>query len=215
MATDYTQLLTSAHREQPRFAATVGLVTSSIASVTGALMLLPEQFSVDTAVGAQLDVVGLWVGMARAVAVPVSDPYFAWDTVGRGWDEGYWKPPYAPTEGVALMDDATYRAAVRLKIITNHWAGRQELFTGIPIKLEHATDDNVIFAQDHMDMSVSFFVVGPAVSPVLKAVIVQPGVLPKPMGVKIRAITFSPAPVFGLDVSSHTISGPDVGAFLF
>lgn len=215
MATDYTQLLTSAHREQPRFAATVSLVTSSIASVTDALMLLPEQFSVDTAVGVQLDVVGLWVGMSRSVAVPVSDPYFSWDTVGRGWDEGYWKPPYAPTEGVALMDDATYRAAIRLKIVTNHWAGRQELFTGIPIKLEHATDDNVIFAQDHMDMSMTFFVVGPSVSPVLKAVIAQSGTLPKPIGVRVRTVVFTPVPVFALDAESHTLAGLDSGAFLF
>jgi Protein of unknown function (DUF2612) len=215
MATEYTQLITSAHREQPKFIATVSLVTSAVASVTSALLAMPQQFSVDTAVGAQLDVVGLWVGMSRSVYTPVSDPYFSWDTATRGWDEGYWTPPYAPTEGVTKMDDATYRAALRLRIIANHWAGRQELFTGIPIRLEHDTDDNVIFAQDHFDMSVTFFVVGPAVSPVLKAVILQPGVLPKPMGVRIRSIIFTPAPVFGLDFATHTISGPDFGAFLF
>lgn len=215
MATDYTALITSQHRDKPRFLASVALVANAIASVSDVLRAFPGQFSLDLAVGTQLDVVGKWVGLSRSVRIPVTDPYFAWDTSGRGWDEGYWKPPYAPVEGVVEMDDTTYRAALRLKVITNHWKGRQEAFTGIPVVLEHETDANVIFAVDNQNMSITFYVVGPAISPVLLAVIRQEGVLPKPMGVRIASIVYTPFPLLGLDANSHTVAGLDTGAFLF
>lgn len=98
MATDYTALITSQHRDKPRFLASVALVANAIASVSDVLRAFPGQFSLDLAVGTQLDVVGKWVGLSRSVRIPVTDPYFAWDTSGRGWDEGYWKPPYAPAD---------------------------------------------------------------------------------------------------------------------
>lgn len=215
MSTDYTALLTSAHRGQPRLTDTVSLLTSAISSISDTISALPSKFSVDDAVGAQLDVVGEWVGMSRYVRTPVSDPYFSWDTADLGWDQGYWKPPFAPTEGVVLLDDSTYRAAIRLKILTNHWQGRQEAFTGIPVRLENAETENLIFAVDHMNMTMTFYVVGPAISKVLLAVISQEGVLPKPMGVRIVAVLYSATPVFALSTSTTTQDGLDVGSFLF
>ena len=119
----YTGLITSEHREKPKFDALVALVAGSFADVNNAAASLNEAFDLDRAVGVQLDAVGLWIGLSRKVLVPISGVYFSFDTDGLGWEQGNWKGPYDPDAGITSLDDETYRTMLRAKIAANHWDG--------------------------------------------------------------------------------------------
>lgn len=215
MARNYLGLITEQHQSRPRFAALVELLTSATAASTAAISAIPPAFDLDSATGAQLDAVGLWAGASRAVLAPIPGTSFSFDTLGLGFDEGTWAPGYAPTEGVVLLDDSTYRAAIRLKIVCNHWAGIQAGFEMIPIRLEHSSDNNLIFGVDNQDMTMTVYVCGPSISVLLRAAIQQGGLVPKPMGVRIAGFVYIAAPVLALDSSTSSSGGLDVGGFIF
>lgn len=77
---DYLALITSQHRQQPNFAEVVKLLTNPLAEGINLCLSLADAFDLDKASGAQLDAIGLWVGMLRKVPVPLTDVYFTWDT---------------------------------------------------------------------------------------------------------------------------------------
>jgi hypothetical protein len=223
MAEDFTQLVTPLH-QQDKFLAVVAAFTDGLGQITDATQALTVQYGLDTAEGAQLDVVGKWVGIGRDVRTPVDNQFFTWDTAGKGWDEGYWKGAFVPTEGVASLDDLSYRAALRLKVMQNTWAGPFEAFYTRWILLEGATP-NLLVVRDNMDMSVDVAFYGPIISTFLRLFIEQQVLVPKPLGVRINSYTYTGGfgggggggglmtnlPVFGLDEASFSINGLDFG----
>ena len=121
--TDYTGLITSEHNQRPKFMAVVEALTKPMVALQNLLGGMPDVFDLDKAVGVQLDAVGLWVGIARRVATPLTGVYFSLDTAGVGFDQGNWKGPFDPDTGLTLLDDDTYRLVLRAKIGANHWDG--------------------------------------------------------------------------------------------
>ena len=121
--TEYTELITSEHKGRPKFEAMVSLVAGAFVGTNNTALSLPSAFDLDTAVGAQLDVVGKWVGLSRQVAVPLSGVYFAWNTSAVGWNQGVWQGPFDPGTGLIDLDDGTYRILLRAKIGANSWDG--------------------------------------------------------------------------------------------
>lgn len=209
MAYDYKTLITPLH-QQPRFQAVVDALAGALGQVTDTTLALPSYFDIDQAEGAQLDVLGEWVGAGRSVRAPIDNNFFSLDTAGKGFDEGYWKAAFLPVEGVAFLDDLSYRAALRFKILQNHWHGNMIAFNRLWITLEGATP-NLIVVYDNQDMSMNVNVYGPPVSNFLQLYIQQQGLIPKPVGVRIASYTFTVSPVFGADEDSLSISGPDFG----
>src|SRR5690242_14030798 len=112
------------HAGDQNFMAELAAVLQPFADAQAVINSLPQSFDLDTAVGVQLDATGLWVGITRQIPVPVQNPWFSWDTVSLGWDQGYWKGPF---EGVALasLDDETFRRLIRAKIAANNCNGSQ------------------------------------------------------------------------------------------
>jgi hypothetical protein len=121
--TDYTGLVTSEHADKPNFMAMVGGVAQAFVDIQNQLSATPPAFDLDSAVGVQLDAVGLWVGVTRNVSTPLTGVYFSLDTVGLGFDQGVWQGPFDPTTGVVSLDDDTYRLLIRAKIGANSWDG--------------------------------------------------------------------------------------------
>ena len=81
----------------------------------------------DYAVGPQLDAIGVRVGVSRNIPMVLRDVYFALDDVdGVGLDLGVWKGIYDPIDGTTTLDDETYRAVIKSKILQNHWNGTRE-----------------------------------------------------------------------------------------
>src|SRR5690348_17170401 len=104
---DYTGLITSEHADKPKFMAMVAAVAQCAVDQMTLLQSMPTAFDLDAAVGVQLDAVGIWVGLNRNIAVPIDNVYFSWDTAGVGWDQGVWKQPGDPDNGITRMDDGT------------------------------------------------------------------------------------------------------------
>ena len=61
----YLGLVTSEHRNRPRFMATVAAVTDPLCGLQELLETMRAAFDVDSAVGGQLDRTGEWIGRSR------------------------------------------------------------------------------------------------------------------------------------------------------
>ena len=105
----YEDLIVPEHQGQPNFTATVDLSCQPYVDEQNLLANYDLLFDLDVAVGAQLDAVGVRIGRSRQVTTPLTGVYFAWDTAGLGWDQGYWQGEFDPSTGVTSLDDATYR----------------------------------------------------------------------------------------------------------
>lgn len=123
---DYTGKITSEHADKPKYMAMVEAVSQCFLDTNHVAAGLPDDFDLDLANDAQLDDVGLWVGISRNIPTPLTNVYFALDTPGLGFDQGAWKGPFDPDNGITILDNETYRSLIRAKIGANHWDGTLE-----------------------------------------------------------------------------------------
>ncbi|MGN5479534.1 DUF2612 domain-containing protein [Cupriavidus basilensis] len=89
--TDYSDLITSEHNQRPKYMAMIATLAQPLVDVINVLGHMPSDFDLDNAIGAQLNVVGEWVGLGRMVKVPLLGVYFSFDTLDLGFDRGTWK----------------------------------------------------------------------------------------------------------------------------
>lgn len=213
MALDYTSLVTSQYRDKPRFAATVALLTQAVGGITDALASMPDAFDVDLAVGAQLDAVGLWVGISRRQPVPLANAYFSFDVDGLGWDEANWATQYDPVEGIVLLDDDTYRSVIKAKIGANYWDGSVSSLNAIAFA-SFADEGVNCYVVDNQDMSVTIYILGNPSAALLE--LIKRGVTPpRTAGVLVAGYVLasvSGAPFFALDApTGPLLAGLDFG----
>lgn len=212
---EYLNLVTSEHREKPKFAAMIQLDVGVPVRVQDLLAAMIPLFDVDLAVGQQLDVIGQWAGISRNIPVPIpaEGVYFEWDSlsVAKGWDVALWADPTQPTEIVTLPDDV-YRNFVKAKIAANKWDGSLEDMYAV---WDSVFTDITIFVQDNQNMSYNLGFVGRPVDSLTLALI-QIGYLPlKPEGVRVNVI-YSPiddSPMFAWDVETDVFKGWDEGSW--
>lgn len=182
---DYTGLITSEHADKPKFMAMVSAVAGAFVQGQNFLESMPDAFDLDLAQGAQLDVLGLWIGISRRIAVPIANVYFSWDTAGVGWDQGVWKGTFDPSSTISVLDDDTYRLVLRAKIGANNWDG--SIITAAPI-LSEMFGDSGTYAQiyDNGDMSFNVYILGPPPSALKMALISGGYIHIKPAGVRVN-----------------------------
>ena len=207
----YTDLITNYHATKPKFFDHVDLSTRPLIDITGATRGLVSAFDIDTAVGVQLDTLGLWIGRSRIVSQPISGVYFSWDTDGLGYDQGVWQGPYDPDAGYTTLSDTTYRIVLKAKIAINNWDGRND---SLPPILDAATAGSGLKMQivDNQDMTISVWVFPETdisnVSLELIAAIKQGYLTVKAAGVWAGDSKFS-----GFDMDNEYIAGFDDGAW--
>lgn len=215
MANVYTEKITNAYRDKPKFLALVELLTSAAFDIRTVALSLPGVFSVDAAVGVQLDQVGLWVGISRVQKTPITGAFFSWDTVGLGWNQSSWKGPYEPDEGITVLDDATYRAVIKAKIGSNYWDGTSSGANAIGSSTLLSLGVQC-FVVDNLDMTVTVYILG-APAQVLIELIKRGIVPPKTAGVRVAGyiLSSSPgAPFFALSAPTTALTaGLDFGSF--
>ncbi|MCP1120121.1 DUF2612 domain-containing protein [Robbsia andropogonis] len=211
---DYTGLITSEHSKRPKFMAMIAAVSQPFVDQQNLLGTVAQLFDLDVAVGAQLDVVGQWVGVSRDVATPLIGVYFAWDTDGVGFDQGVWQGQYDPDSGVVSLDDDTYRLLIRAKIAANRWDGT--LAGAIDVLSIIFDGSTLVFIDDHADMSISISISGVLPSAVFLALL-KNGLIPlKPSTVWVAdysATSVSGSAIFGFDAENQYVSGFDTGAW--
>ncbi len=206
-ASDYTALIPSANARQPKFLAMVAAAVQPFVDLINFYQALPAQFDLGQttagagyggggyggggfgpttlvlaqAAGAQLDIIGLWVGVSRFVAAPL-EAWFSFDTANLGWDQGVWWDPFQPTSGSTALDDDTFRLLIQAKIAWNRWDGTTPSFYAILVALFNPLSVSIT---DNLNHSISITVSGPSRNAALKRLATN-GLLPFiPVGVSV------------------------------
>lgn len=209
MARKYTDLITSAHNDKPRFVATVELTTSAAAQGQEFLQSLPAVFDLDTAVGVQLDAVGEWIGRTRYLNIPLENYYFEWDNADAGWGAGIWRQDFDIEAKVAALDDSTYRKVLMVKIISNSWDGTLE---SLYDALAEVFDGRYAMAIiDNQDMSMAIYLAGQKLTALDRALLIGGYLTLKPVGVRIAEISIAPdgGKLLAWDTQNDVFSGFD------
>lgn len=211
--TEYTGKITSEHADKPKFMAMVEAVSQCFLDANLASAGLPENFDLDSAVDAQLDDVGLWVGVSRYISTPLAGIYFSLDVDGLGFDQGAWKGPFDPDAGVTVLDNETYRTLLRAKIGANHWDGTLEQSKAI-LDLVFS-GDSLVFIQDNQDMTITIGVAGKSPSAIELALLTGGYIPIKPqsVGVDYYIAPTADGPLFGFDITNQYIAGFDQGSW--
>lgn len=204
---DYLALIPSANAGQPKFMATIKALVDPLARIQAFAATLPQAFDVDTAIGVQLDAVGLWVGESRYIGTPLQGVYFSFGIEGLGWGQGVWKGPHDPDSGLTTLDDGSYRLLIRCKIAANQWDGTIPQAKQILDTLFAGTG-SLVWIQDNQDMSMVIGVSGEIPDTVAQQLILG-GYLPlKPEGVRVTyMVTTARGPIFGFGIDNQYIGG--------
>lgn len=219
----YTELITNYHATKPKFFDHIDLSTRPLIDISTATRGLVSAFDIDTAVGVQLDILGLWIGRSRIVSQPISGVYFSLDIDGLGFDQGVWQGPYDPDSGYTTLNDETYRIILKAKIAINNWDGRND---SLPPILDAALEGSGLKMQivDNQDMTISIWVFPETdisnVSLELIAAIRQGYLTVKAAGVWGGSIEIPAVETpsegnrfFGFDMDNEYIAGFDDGAW--
>lgn len=192
---DYTTLITSQHRDKPKFAALVDLVANGVGEIGEAIQSLPRAFDLDHALGKQLDIVGQWAGQSRTVTDVLIVGFFGFEENivaepfgeegnasigGRFYEEG------EPFSGTSVLGDPEYRTILRAKIVRNHYRGTAE---EISRALEFIFGSHA-YIRDPGTMSLEV-VVNSDISLVGQSLLTNFDLLPRPVGVSIDKIIYS------------------------
>lgn len=211
--TKYQRLITSYHKHKPKFYDHISLISQPFIDIQAATNQQVNDFDLDTAIGVQLDAVGLWIGIGRTIKTPIEGVYFSLDVKAIGFDQGTWQGEY-DAGGLTVLDDDAYRTILRAKIAANHWDGTTETLSDVyqAIFPDHKSR---IFAVDNFDMTMDVFITGEDISAVMKAVIAQGylDVKPSTVGIKSYTITSEPGQLFGFDIDNDFITGLDTGSW--
>lgn len=121
--TPYLNLVTSEHRDQPDFIATLTAVLQPFADLQTVMSSFPTLFDIDVAVGVQEDAVGKWVGVSRNLNEPLTGVYFELDSATLGLDQGILQGPFDPTSGIVQLPDDVYRQLLQAEVLNNSWDG--------------------------------------------------------------------------------------------
>lgn len=154
----YTDLITNYHAGKPKFFDHVDLSTRPLIDVSAETAGLITAFDVDTAVGDQLDILGKWIGVSRAVAAPITGVFLEWDKERVGLDQGIWLGPYQSTDALTYLSDDVYRVVLKARIGINNWNGQNGTLPDILETALAGTGIKLVIL-DNQDMSVSVLIV--------------------------------------------------------
>lgn len=182
LVSSYLQLITSQYQNSTKFLLWLESVLNVFHDISVCAEAMPGYFDIDTAVGVQLDVVGLIVGQSRILT-------------------------FQPTEGVSsILDDAMYRKVLKLKAFTNYWKGTQSEVYSI---WDLIFPDANLLIEDHQDMSATIYING-TLSQIVIDMINQDLIIPRPEGVRyFLEGTVTILPIFSYDKDDDFFKGYD------
>jgi hypothetical protein len=155
MIDKYLDLVTSQHRDKPKFIAWLSAPLEILDDIVN--LDITTAFDLDNAVGAQQDILGTIIGRKRTL-------------------------DFQPSDGSApVLEDTTYELALKAKIAQNQWDGTIDGMLAIWSSLFPDID---LYVTDNQDMSIKASIIGMAAS-VEQDLVNQGYVLPKPQGVSV------------------------------
>lgn len=211
----YLDLIPSANRDKPDFLAMLTAYLQPLSDGIDLSVAMVDLFDLDTAVGSQLDDIGLWIGRSRYLTVPLTGVYFTYNT-GPGYNSGIYKGPFDPSTGLVALPDSFYRLLLKATAAANQWDGTiPGAYAAYAILLQGTVFEVLIY--DYQDMTMAFALLG-GVPDAITAALFTGGYLSlKPDGVRVRdyIIPVVDGPVFGYSspVQNPNIAGYNVGAY--
>ena len=152
---DYILLLTSQYQLADKFKSWLGKFITMGDDIRIVANTMNDAMDIDFAEGIQLDIIGQIVGMKRLLPFELSSS--------------------------AILDDRMYRKVLKCQIALNHWNGQFEPIQRIWKELFEGTNITVV---DNQNMTMNVNVSGD-VADVLKGLIENNYIIPKPMGVGV------------------------------
>lgn len=178
----YLNLFTSEYRMTPNLNRWANRLLTPLDDITNCISSMSEAFDLDSAVGVQLDVLGVIIGQSR--------------TVG-----------FQPSDGVSpVLDDATYRLLLQARIAFNQWDGLQ---ASLQSTWQTLFPGGKIVIVDAQNMSAAVVMSGVFTS-IIQDLITNGYIVPRPEAVEF-SYSFATLPIFGFDENSSFIAGFDVG----
>lgn len=167
---------------KPKYLATVAASIVPFQEIQEAMRKFKSEFDIDVAVGAQLDTIGIWVGVNRTIPIPITGTYFRWGgTKAEGWGSGKWKGLGDASFGFDTLPDSLYRALIRAKIFANSWRG--DIPGAYEIINAAMQIDGAVKIIDNQNMTMTVRIQA-GVLPAAKQAMITQGILPiKPAGV--------------------------------
>lgn len=187
--TDYTQLITSEHNKRPKYTAMIAAVTQAWANIYDFTLGIPAAFDLDSAFGAQLDVIGLWVGQSRLIPNVLLVQYFNFDgqpaalNFGEEGDPAVGGRFYNEDDSLAgssILADPEYRTVIRARIVRNTAKGLTADFIRSLTFIFNAP----AIIDDRGIMAVNIYI-GRPLSLTELAIITGLDILPRPSGVRV------------------------------
>jgi hypothetical protein len=198
----YQALITSEHNQKPNFMSVVGVIVGAAAdSVVAAQNIIPA-FNLTTAVGNQLDILGLWIGQSRRIPNVLVTGFFGFSEVSTGNPDGLQEPfgelPNPSIGGIwynlgqvnsgtTILSDGAYLTILKARIVKNQWNGT---LSGIETALQYILGVPCSIA-DNGTLSLNINIPLP-ITPLEQALLESIDILPRPAGVAIGTITFAP-----------------------
>lgn len=144
-------------------------------------------WDVDTAQGNGLDIWGRIVGVSRTVTVPTIGPSFGFEEAGTSWT-GFNQAPFygGPSLGQTFsLLDADFRRLIMAKAATNICDGSIPSTNAILLALFPRRGDCFVVDLGGMAMQYKFNF---SLTPVELAIVLTPGILPRPAGVAAAVV---------------------------
>lgn len=155
MVDKYLNLITSQHRGKPKFTSWLTAALLKIDDTASFLLGLSNDFDIDQAIGNQLDILGEIVGLKRTILL---------------------------NSEYTLLDDDSYRFAIKAKVLKNRWDGTTQ---GIYDVWHGIFPEYGLRVTDNQDMSVTYLAAG-SFTPTIKNLIQGNYVIPKSCGVSAQ-----------------------------
>ncbi|OCZ58449.1 DUF2612 domain-containing protein [Acinetobacter seifertii] len=128
-ANKYVALLTSQHRDKPKFRKTVEVLINPVIDCLEFLNGLNGKFDLETATGDQLQILADWVGAPNSIpnAVPVAYFGFQGQASSLTWREtddpsiksGYWRESGMSGYTALAMSPKLFKKVIKAKILLN------------------------------------------------------------------------------------------------
>jgi hypothetical protein len=197
----YTDRITTLHGDKPGFVSMVEQITNQLIGVQNLYSNMVAYYDLDTAVGAQLDVIGLWIGISRDLSAPVSNVYYSFDIANLGFDNGVWRGPYDPASGIITLPDEYYRLVLKAKILNNHWDGTKEQAYSV-VQAIFEPYGFLFFIEDNADLSMDIgLLTGESQNSLIVGLLKQGKFNIKPAGIRINYYISAsdPGKIFSFD----------------
>ena len=181
----YVNMITSEHRDKPKFQALVRLLLTPIVNLQILNHEMMTMLNLDTSHGDQLDKIGAILGLPRQVN-------------------------FQPTDGSSsILNDDYYRLILKAKVAKNQWDGTKK---GLYDLWKVLFPENPILIVDRQNMTATVAVVG-LVDQLSRDLIVHGYIVPKPVGV-LYEYGFTTDPIYSQDLDTDWLKGFDEGYWL-